>query len=234
LRSQNIPVSQNMLKTKSLSIYEQLKNGGIEFSTIFEASNGWVYKFQQQFDISSKTISGESASADQVTIENCQVKQPTILIVDNCNAYSSPKLQNIKVEFLPPNTTSVIQPCDAAVDTSNVNDINDLNQLLEKLEMPYNCTKLLAKEYVNVDKEVQTIDTPTKESIVKEVLKEQGLIDNDNSNSEDEAEEEVIDDLITYNEGKGALEVAKKYLEQSQFATENDIYLLRQIIKKAE
>ncbi|CAG8727219.1 10722_t:CDS:1 [Racocetra persica] len=40
LRSQNIPVSQDMLKTKALSIYEQLKNGGVEFLTTFEASNG--------------------------------------------------------------------------------------------------------------------------------------------------------------------------------------------------
>ncbi|CAG8699939.1 4352_t:CDS:2, partial [Racocetra fulgida] len=91
------------------------------------------------------------------------------------------------------------------ISDADVNDINDLNQLLEELEMPYNCTKLSAEEYINVDKEVQTMDTPTEESIVKEVLKEQE-----------------------------ALEVAKKYLEQSQFATENDIYLLRQIIKKAE
>ncbi|CAG8835978.1 27242_t:CDS:1, partial [Racocetra persica] len=104
-----------------------------------------------------------------------------------------------------------------AADTSDVNDINDLEQLLEELKMPYNCTKLSAEEYVNVNKEVQTMDTPTKESIVKEVLKEQGLIDNDDSDSEDEAEEEVIDDLVTYNEGKGALEVTKKYLKQSQF-----------------
>ncbi|CAG8798193.1 11211_t:CDS:2, partial [Racocetra fulgida] len=69
LRSQNIPVSQDMLKTKALSIYEQLKNSGVEFPTTFEASNGWVYRFQRRFDISSKTISGESASADQVAIE---------------------------------------------------------------------------------------------------------------------------------------------------------------------
>ncbi|CAG8811787.1 15167_t:CDS:1, partial [Racocetra fulgida] len=75
-----------------------------------------------------------------------------------------------------------------------------------ELEMPYNCTKLSAEEYVNMDKKVQTMDTPTEESIVKEVLKEQGLIDNNDSDSEDEAEEEVIDDLVTYNEGKEALE----------------------------
>ncbi|CAG8534848.1 3736_t:CDS:2, partial [Cetraspora pellucida] len=196
---------------------------------------------------------------------------------DNCTAHSSPRLQNIKLEFLPPHTTSVIQPCDAGIiknfkanyrkllvkkwiddiesgksfepinvkeaiylisdawkqvslmtivncwnktkilplemdltaETSDNNDIDELEQVLEELEMSYDCIKLSAEEYINVDEELQTMDTPTEESVVRDILKEQGL-------------------------GKIALEVAKKYLEQSQFATEDDIYLLRQIIKKAE
>ncbi|CAG8769569.1 16964_t:CDS:1, partial [Cetraspora pellucida] len=33
--SQNVPVSQNILKTKALFIYEQLKDSGIEFSSTF-------------------------------------------------------------------------------------------------------------------------------------------------------------------------------------------------------
>ena len=70
LRSHNVSVSQDMLKTKALSIYEQLKNSSMEFSTTFEASNGWVSGFQQKFGISSKTISGESEFADKATIES--------------------------------------------------------------------------------------------------------------------------------------------------------------------
>ncbi|CAG8711587.1 8594_t:CDS:2 [Cetraspora pellucida] len=46
LHSQNIPVSQNILKTKALSIYKQLKDGDIKFLSIFEASNSWVFGFQ--------------------------------------------------------------------------------------------------------------------------------------------------------------------------------------------
>ncbi|CAG8780032.1 19465_t:CDS:2, partial [Cetraspora pellucida] len=179
-----------------------------------------------------------------------QVNQSTILLTDNCSAYSSPKLQNIKLKFLPPNITSVIQLCDASIiknfkvnyhkllvtkwineveilsstivhcwkktkillleinlttDTNNNNNFDELEQLLEELEMSYDYIKLSAEEYV-----------------------EQGLINNKDSNNEadDEEEKEIIDDLVSYNEGKKALEVAKKYLEQSQFATKNDIYLL--------
>ncbi|CAG8708602.1 14758_t:CDS:2, partial [Cetraspora pellucida] len=248
LRSHNVPVSQDMLKTKALSIYEQLKNSSMEFPTTFEASNGWE---------------------DWLKWLDSQVNQSTILLTDNCSAHSSPKLQNIKLEFLLPNTTSVIQPCDASIiknfkvnyrkllvtkwidekktkillleinlttDTSNNNDIDELEQLLEELEMSYDYIKLSAEEYVEVDKHLQIMNIQTEESIVQDILKEQGLINNKNSNNkaDDEKEKEIIDNLVSYNKGKKALEVVKKYLEQSQFATEDDIYLLRQIIKKAE
>ena len=46
LRSHNVPVSQNMLKTKAFLIDKQLKNSGMKFPTTFETSNGWVSGFQ--------------------------------------------------------------------------------------------------------------------------------------------------------------------------------------------
>ncbi|CAG8786027.1 9771_t:CDS:2 [Racocetra persica] len=348
-RSQNVPVSQDILKTKALSIYERLKDGGVEFPSTFNASNGWVFGFQQRFGISSKTISGESESADKAAVESgrrrfqellkdyhpdnilnadetglyfrlgpdktlasksdaakgfkkdkqrltvlfccnasgtrkfkpfvigksarplcmkttnmsklpvhysnnktawmtetkwenwlkwldSQVNQPTILLADNCTAHSSPRLQNINGKSFEPinvkeaiylisdawkqvslmtivncwNKTKILPlEMDLTAETSDNNDIDELEQVLEELEMSYDCIKLSAEEYINVDEELQTMDTPTEESVVRDILKEQGL-------------------------GKIALEVAKKYLEQSQFATEDDIYLLRQIIKKAE
>ncbi|CAG8671576.1 9264_t:CDS:2, partial [Cetraspora pellucida] len=328
LHSHNIPVLQDMLKTKALSIYEQLKNSGIEFLTTFEAFNSWVSGFQRRFDISLKTISEESKLADKAAIESLYFhlepnktlasksdtakeykkdkshltillcynvlgtqkfklfvidksacpkcikytnmsKLPlTILLADNCNAYSSPKLQNIKLEFLPPNTTSVIQPCNAGIiknfkvnyhkllvtkwinEVENGKSIEPINikeaiymisdawkqQLLEELEMSYDYIKLSAEKYVEVDKHLQIMDIPTEESIVQDILKEQDLINDEDSNNEanNEEEEEIINDLVSYNEEKKALKVAKKYLEQSQFATKDDIYLLQQIIKKAE
>ena len=40
-----------------------------------------------------------------------------LLLVDNCSAHNleSKKLSQIRVEFLPPNTTNVLQPCDQGI-----------------------------------------------------------------------------------------------------------------------
>jgi len=43
-------------------------------------------------------------------------KQKIILFVDNCTAHSNiPSLRSIKVQFLPPNTTSKLQPLDQGI-----------------------------------------------------------------------------------------------------------------------
>ena len=38
-----------------------------------------------------------------------------ILFIDNCSAHPDVQLSNVKVVFLPPNTTSKLQPCDAGI-----------------------------------------------------------------------------------------------------------------------
>ncbi|KAI0242354.1 hypothetical protein LSAT2_013946 [Lamellibrachia satsuma] len=40
-------------------------------------------------------------------------KRNILMFVDNCGAHPDVKLSNIKLVFLPPNTTSRLQPCDA-------------------------------------------------------------------------------------------------------------------------
>lgn len=50
--------------------------------------------------------------------EMCKKKRKVILLVDNCSAHpkeSADCLNNVRLEFLPPNTTSVIQPCDQGI-----------------------------------------------------------------------------------------------------------------------
>ncbi|CAJ0751691.1 14408_t:CDS:2 [Entrophospora sp. SA101] len=55
LRSQNIPVSQELLKKKVMYFYNEAKNRGVQFPQ-FEVSNGWLENFQNQYGISSKNI----------------------------------------------------------------------------------------------------------------------------------------------------------------------------------
>ncbi|CAH1770039.1 3754_t:CDS:2, partial [Entrophospora sp. SA101] len=68
LRSQNIPVSQELLKTKALYFYNEAKNRGAQFPE-FEASRGWLENFQNRYGISSKNITGESQSANLENVE---------------------------------------------------------------------------------------------------------------------------------------------------------------------
>ena len=45
-------------------------------------------------------------------------RRQILLLVDNCSAHpptSADRLTNIKLSFLPPNTTAVIQPCDQGI-----------------------------------------------------------------------------------------------------------------------
>ena len=69
LRSQNIPVSQDLLKAKAVELYNKAIEQGAQFPN-FEASNGWLEKFQNLYDIRCKTITGESESACLNQVEN--------------------------------------------------------------------------------------------------------------------------------------------------------------------
>ena len=44
-----------------------------------------------------------------------QAKRNILLLVDNCSAHPNIQKSNVKLVFLPPNTTSKLQPCDAGI-----------------------------------------------------------------------------------------------------------------------
>ena len=55
---------------------------------------------------------------DWLTAVNNNMKKKNrriLLIVDNCSAHLVVQMSNIKVVFLPPNTTSKLQSCDAGI-----------------------------------------------------------------------------------------------------------------------
>jgi hypothetical protein len=57
------------LKIKAIEFYNRAKENGAQLSN-FEASNGWLEKFQKRYNISSKCITGESESARLDQVEN--------------------------------------------------------------------------------------------------------------------------------------------------------------------
>lgn len=61
MRAENIPLSGPLIKEKALEIAENL---GI---TDFECSNGWLWRFQQRFRISSQKVCGEANKVDEET-----------------------------------------------------------------------------------------------------------------------------------------------------------------------
>lgn len=63
-RSQNVPISAVILKEKAIEIAEELNIKD------FSASNGWIERFKERHSLSFKTICGEAAAVDSVSVEN--------------------------------------------------------------------------------------------------------------------------------------------------------------------
>ncbi|CAG8475386.1 4743_t:CDS:2, partial [Acaulospora morrowiae] len=142
LRSQNIPVSQDLLKIKAVELYNKAIEQGTQFSN-FKASNRWLEKFQNRYNIHCKIITGESESIclNQVENERKELQQiiATFNIDDVYNAdetglffHLGPNktlaskgdkakdglslgLKNLQIKFLPANMTAYIQPCDTGI-----------------------------------------------------------------------------------------------------------------------
>jgi predicted DNA-binding protein YlxM (UPF0122 family) len=89
LRSQNIPIAQDLLKAKAIEFYNKAKEHGAQLPN-FEASNGWLDKFQKRYNISNKTITGESESACLDQVENGRKRlQELITTFDLENVYNA-------------------------------------------------------------------------------------------------------------------------------------------------
>nr|CAI5870029.1 unnamed protein product [Callosobruchus analis] len=72
-RNRNIPISGPLLKEKALEAAKNLK------ILNFKASNGWLEKFCQRHEVSFKTVCGESADVDLISVEAWKTKLNVIL-----------------------------------------------------------------------------------------------------------------------------------------------------------
>ncbi|CAG8678596.1 5736_t:CDS:2, partial [Acaulospora morrowiae] len=79
---QNIPVSQDLLKMKAVELYNKAIKQGVQFPN-FEASNGWLKKFQNRYNICCKTITGESKFICFDQVENGRKELQQIIATFN-------------------------------------------------------------------------------------------------------------------------------------------------------
>jgi hypothetical protein len=73
-RSQNIPITGPLVKTKAKEIAEQLGY------TSFNASDGWLQKWRKRNNISFKCISGEAADVNEEDVAQFKDKLPSMLL----------------------------------------------------------------------------------------------------------------------------------------------------------
>ena len=89
LHTQNIPVSQDVLREKAVIFYNKARENGVQLPKL-EASKGWLEKFQKRYNIGSKIITGESESVPLEHVESGRKKlQELIALFDIENVYNA-------------------------------------------------------------------------------------------------------------------------------------------------
>ena len=86
VRSNNIPVSRNILKEKALEIVKDLNVEN------FNASNGWTEQFKERHELLFKNICGESVVVDKSKI----------------NSWTNSILNDILFNYKPPDINCIV------------------------------------------------------------------------------------------------------------------------------
>ena len=91
---------------------------------------------------------------------------------------------------------------------------------------------MTANDFINIDSDVITTELPTDEDIINDILISEGVNVEEEVEEEDVSEESEEESAISIEEGRKAFENAKKFLEQQEFATENDVKYVNKLIKR--
>ena len=87
---------------------------------------------------------------------------------------------------------------------------------------------ITANKYLEVDNDLVSTELPTEEDIFEEFLMAEGVLRQhveEDSNDEEET-------IISVRTERQALDIVKKFLEQRDFTTENDVKYIRNIIRR--
>jgi len=89
---------------------------------------------------------------------------------------------------------------------------------------------ITANKYLEVDNDLVSTELPTEEDIFEEFLMAEGVLRQhveEDSNDEEET-------IISVRTERQALDIVKKFLEQRDFTTENDVKYIRNIIRRLD
>ena len=86
---------------------------------------------------------------------------------------------------------------------------------------------ITANKYLEVDNDLVSTELPTEEDIFEEFLMAEGVLRQ--HVEEDSSDEEET--IISVRTERQALDIVKKFLEQRDFTTENDVKYIRNIIR---
>ncbi|GBN94671.1 Major centromere autoantigen B [Araneus ventricosus] len=89
-RSQNAPISWNVLKEKSLEFANELGESS------FVASNGWLQRFNSRHNLSFKKLCGEAADFDSSSLKEWK----GVVLWDILERYESANVFNLKLSVL--------------------------------------------------------------------------------------------------------------------------------------
>jgi len=91
---------------------------------------------------------------------------------------------------------------------------------------------MIAEKYVELNNNLISANLPTEKEIFEEFLLAEGISQQTQVHVEEDSSEEEEEVTISIQVGRQALETAKKFLEQREFTTEDDIRYMRDIIRR--
>ena len=127
-----------------------------------------------------------------------------------------------------------ILPAEIIENEMNIDETNDgmtdLTLALNNLKLADPSVNITANEYLEVDNDLVSTELPTEEDIFEEFLMAEGVLRQhveEDSNDEEET-------IISVRTERQALDIVKKFLEQRDFTTENDVKYIRNIIRRLD
>lgn len=109
--------------------------------------------------------------------------------------------------------------------------ITELESSLKTLSTSTSIT-MKVEEYIKIDDNLTTSELLTDDDILEGILLAEGITNPSQTSIEEDTSNEEEEPKISHQDGKKSIEIAKKFLEQSDFATREDIKYINNIIKR--